>query len=96
MTTSIDRVGFQTPGSRAQKKRRLAFAELIMSAALVLCIAVAATAVSIGIARADTLGTAASDDNPIALATLIGLIIAGMGGLVAAITAGGERRQQRD
>ena len=87
MTTSIDRVGFQTPGSRAQKKRRLAFAELIMSAALVLCIAVAATAVSIGIARAGALGAAASDDNPIARAALIGIIIAGMGGFTAATTA---------
>ncbi|MBI4274648.1 MAG: hypothetical protein HY659_08110 [Rhizobiales bacterium] len=96
MTTSLDRVGFQTPGSRTQKKRRLACAELIMSAALVLSIAVAATAVSIGIARADALGATASDDNPIALAALIGFIIAGMGGLTAIVTAGGESAHQHD
>lgn len=48
------RVGFQHPVRRERPlaMRRMAFAQLIMTAALVLSIVVAGTAVSIGIARA--------------------------------------------
>jgi hypothetical protein len=49
--TLVDRVGFSHP---IQRKR--AFAELITTAALLVSLAIAVTAVSIGIARADTLG----------------------------------------
>ncbi len=95
MTTSIDRVGFQTPRNRAQKKRVRAFAELIMSAALVLSIAIAATAVSIGIARAATPGVPA-DSGTVNLAILIGAIVAGTGILTAVTIALGGRTPSRD
>ena len=54
----IDRVGFSHPIQRewARKRRHRAFAELIMTAALAVSLAIAVTAVAIGIARADTLG----------------------------------------
>lgn len=96
MTTSIDRVGFQPPRDRARTKRVRAFAELITSAALVLSIAVAATAVSIGIARAGTPGGNAAGNDTIGLAILIGAVIAVMGVLTAVMTAFGGRAPSRD
>jgi hypothetical protein len=54
----MDRVGFSNPidRTRAHARRKRAFAELITTAALAVSLAVAVTAVSLGIARADTLG----------------------------------------
>ena len=51
-------IGFQHPARNARLKtmRKIACAELLMTITLVLSIAIAATAVSFGIARADTLG----------------------------------------
>lgn len=51
----FEHLGFQEPARRAfpLTPRKIACAELIMTVALVLSIAVAATAVSIGIARAE-------------------------------------------
>ena len=51
----IAAIGFQHPvrSRRPLTPRNVAFAELIMTSALVISIAVAATAVGIGIARAD-------------------------------------------
>ena len=53
-----DTIGFFHPilGERTRKSRERAFAELITTAALVVCLAVAVTAVSIGISRAQTYG----------------------------------------
>ena len=51
-------VGFSHPveGERARKRHDRAFAELITTAALMVCLAVAITAVSIGISRAQNFG----------------------------------------
>jgi hypothetical protein len=58
--------------------------ELLTTAALALSTAVAITAVSIGIARADVLGSVANGDNaPFAIALFIGLLLSAMGGLTA-------------
>ena len=77
------------PDSRqvsAPKHRSIAFVELILTAALALSTAVAVTAVSIGIARADVLGTVAKGDSaPFAIALFIGLLFAAMGGLTAIV-----------
>ena len=68
-----------------RSRRRHAFADvplICLTAALVLSLVVAFTAVSIGIARADTLVPfGGSGSGRIALAMLVGIIIAGMGGL---------------
>lgn len=78
-----------TSGSRhvshaGSKYRSIAFVELITTAALALSTAVAVTAVSIGMARADVLGSVANGDSaPLAIATFIGLLFTGMGGLTA-------------
>jgi hypothetical protein len=62
--------------------------ELIAAVALALSTLVAATAVSIGIARADVFGTHAdSDTAPFAIALFIGLLLAAMGGLTALMAA---------
>jgi hypothetical protein len=49
---------------------------------------VAATSLPIGIARADVIGTVAKGDGaPFAIALFIGLLLAAMGGLTAAVVA---------
>jgi hypothetical protein len=65
--------------------------QLIATVALALSTAVAATAVSIGIARAETLGARVDGEiAPLAIALLIGLFLSAMGGLTA-IMADGRR-----
>ena len=92
----IAAIGFQHPvrSRRPLTPRNVAFAELIMTSALVLSIAVAATAVGIGIARAEAASALSGNhDGTLALATLLGLLIAGMGGITAAVTRrAGEKR----
>jgi hypothetical protein len=80
--------------------RRHTFADvplLMLTATLVLSLAVAFAAVSIGIARADTLAPfGGSGSGRLALAMLVGMMIAGMGGLTAALVHTGKvppRRQ---
>lgn len=50
----FNHVGFTDPGRRHQRRRSAALAELVATVALVISIAVAATAVSIGFATART------------------------------------------
>ncbi len=90
----LDGVGFhQARRARPLTRRKLAFAELIATAALAVSIVVAATAVSIGIARADALlPLAAGDDGTLALALLLALMIAAMGGFAALVTRGQSRQ----
>src|ERR1700693_1337206 len=86
-----DRLGFAPPCcARARGHRSTALAQLVTSAALVLSIAVAATAVSVGIARADGL-TAVAEDSSTHVAVLLSLLLVGMGGLTAWMSLGGAR-----
>jgi hypothetical protein len=63
-------------------QRSVAFVELITTAALALSTAVAATAVSIGIARADVLDVAAKGQvAPFAMALVMGLLLCGLAAL---------------
>jgi hypothetical protein len=84
------------PDSRqvsAPKHRSIAFVELMLTAALALSTAVAVTAVSIGIARADVLGAVTSGDAmPFAIALSFGLLLAAMSALTA-IMAGDPRSE---
>jgi hypothetical protein len=84
-----DGVGFVSPDVRTgAAKRRFARAELIATVALAVCLVVALTAVSIGMARADTLGIIAETENGrLALAIMLGLIMVGMGGVTALMSA---------
>ncbi len=77
----------------ATKHRSIAFVELMTTAALALSTAVAVTAVSIGIARADVVGAVAKGDGaPLAIALFIGLLLSGMGGLTAVMAADHTRQ----
>ena len=68
----------------APRQRPIALVELIITAALALSTAVAVTAVSIGIARADVIGEVAKGDGaPFAIALFFGLLFSGMGALTA-------------
>ncbi len=66
------------------RHRSIAFVELITTAALALSTAVAVTAVSIGIARADVVGSMGEGNGaPFAAALLIGLLLSATGALTA-------------
>ena len=67
------------------KHRSIAFVELITTAALAFSTAIAVTAVSIGIARADVIGTVVKGEGtPLAIALCIGLLLMCTGGVIAA------------
>jgi glycerol uptake facilitator-like aquaporin len=89
--TRIERARLQhcaLPTSQSQP-RPVALVELITTAALALSTVVAATAVSIGIARADVFGfRTEGDPAPLAIAVLIGLLLLAMGGLTAVMASG--------
>ena len=96
----IAEIGFQHPvrSRRPLTPCKIAFAELIMTFALVISIAVAATAVGIGIARADV-ATAIGHGDPhgsVAIASLLGLLMGGMGGITAAVTRRAGRKTHHD
>ena len=71
------------------RRRPVAWVEWITTVSLALSTVVAATAVSIGIARADVAGIRADGDPaPLAIALLIGLLLLAMGGLAAFMASG--------
>lgn len=73
-------------GEETHRPRHVACVELVTTAALALSTAIAVTAVSIGIARADVLGSVTKGDSaPFAVALFIGLLFAAMGGLTAIV-----------
>jgi hypothetical protein len=87
----IDRTGFAPRRHECVHGRRsTVVAQLITTVSLVLSIAVAATAVSIGIARADGLAAVAEDPNA-HIAILLSLVLVGMGGLTAFMSRGRTR-----
>ena len=89
MTRDRVGIGFHHPDRNARPltKRKLVLAHLLMTAVLVICIVVALTAVAIGTARAETLNALAQGRECfLPLAVLIGLVLAGLGGITAAIT----------
>jgi hypothetical protein len=86
----IARVEVRQPS--APKRRSIAAVELLTTAALALSTAVAVTAVSIGIARADMLGVVTQGDaTPFAIALSFVLLLSAMGVLTAVIALGPRR-----
>lgn len=91
--------GFDHPVRRKRPltPRKIAFAELIMTIALIACIVVAVTAVSIGIARADALaGLRGGHDGTLAIAAFLALLIALMGGITAFALHSPQEPPRRD
>jgi hypothetical protein len=89
-----ERVGFGRPlrHERPLTPRKIAFARLITTVALVMSIAVAATAVTFNIARADDLGGATAYQGPIAAVVVIGGALAVMGIVTVALSGSHARR----
>jgi hypothetical protein len=84
MRKQIKLAGFSPPANRTLGSEHgiAAFAELIASIALVLSTLVAATVVSIGIARADVASNVIDNEGGLfAIALLLGLLFVGMGSL---------------
>jgi glycerol uptake facilitator-like aquaporin len=80
-------------GLEPARSRPVTLVELIATVALALSTVVAATAVSIGIARAEALGARAETEvAPLAIALLIGLLLSAMGGLTAVMADGRKPR----
>ena len=86
MRRHIQSTGFASPAARALGSERGAavFAELVATIGLALSVVVAATAVSIGVARADVATNVIDNESSVfAVALLLGLLFIGMGGLTA-------------
>jgi uncharacterized BrkB/YihY/UPF0761 family membrane protein len=86
------------PIDRSHVRRRFADMLLIvLTVALLLSLVVAFSAVSIGIARADTLMPfGGGGSGRFALAVLIGLVITGAGGITAALIHSDKLPPERD
>jgi hypothetical protein len=83
----IERAGFDRPAHQQQTAQQRTALALIATVALAVSTMVAATVVSIGMARADMLGAVPDGGRgPFAVAFLLAILLAGMGGLTAAVT----------
>jgi hypothetical protein len=83
MRDNIEDTGFTAPAGRSlgHERRTVALAALIASAALAISTIVAATVVSVGIARANVAdGVIDNEGSLFAVALLLGLIFIGIGG----------------
>jgi len=86
MRNDIDSPGFTAPNGRAlgNERRTVALAELVAIVGLALSTIVAATVVSVGIARANVVGNVIDNEGSLfTVALLLGLILIAMGGLTA-------------
>jgi hypothetical protein len=86
MRHDIDSPGFTAPNGRAlgNERRTVALAELVAIVGLALSTIVAATVVSVGIARANVVGNVIDNEGSLfTVALLLGLIFIAMGGLTA-------------
>jgi Na+/pantothenate symporter len=83
------RVGFEQElrQARLRKRRSVALVELITTASLALSTGIAITAVSLGIARADVVGSVVEGDGALLVIALIIGLFSAMGGLTAIMTA---------
>ncbi len=84
MPTPIGSTGFAPPSGRSlgNERRTAAFAELVAIVGLALSTIVAATVVSVGIARADVVSDVVGNEGSLfGVALVLGLIFVAMGGL---------------
>ena len=92
MRNDIDSPGFTAPNGRAlgNERRTVVLAELLTIVGLALSTIVAATVVSVGIARADVVGNVIDNEGSLfAVALVLGLIFIAIGGLT--LTLPGHR-----
>ena len=97
MRNDIDSPGFTAPNGRAlgNERRTVALAELVAIIGLALSTIVAATVVSVGIARANVVGNVIDNEGSLfTVALLLGLIFIAMGGLTAFTLPGHKPKKQ--
>jgi hypothetical protein len=98
MREHIEGTGFIPPSGRAlgNERRSVALAALIATAALAFSTIVAATVVSIGIARANVIGNVVDNEGSLfAIALVLGLLFIGMGGLTIMTLPGDKMKNQK-
>ena len=94
MTELSGKAGFASPNA-GRKRCRILGIELFATLALVVSLIIAATTVTIGVARAQSSANfGRSDHAQYAVALFFGAVMAGMGGLTAMVTS--ERLTPRD
>ena len=96
MRNDIDTSGFTAPNGRAlgNERRSVALAELVAIVGLALSTIVAATVVSVGIARANVVGNVIDNEGSLfTIALLLGLIFIAMGGLTVFTLPGHKPKQ---
>ena len=82
MCRHVRSTGFAPPAHRSSEHRTVALAELVASLALAASTLIAATVVSIGIARADVASNVIDNEGGLfVVALVLGLLFIGMGGL---------------
>jgi hypothetical protein len=84
MNKHIEDTGFAAPADRTlgNERRTVALAELVAAAGLAFATLVAATVVSVGIARADVVGNVIDNEGSLtAVSLILGLLFIGLGGL---------------
>lgn len=82
--TWAGRVGFERPAARRPALRHRAMCwQLVATLTLALSTLLAATVLTLGYARADTLTLVDGDNASLALAVFFGLVLVGMAGLTA-------------
>jgi hypothetical protein len=84
MRKRIEFAGFRHPADRplGTEHRTVALTELVASLTLAFCTLIAATVVSIGIARADVASNVIDNEGSVfVVALVLGLLFIGMGGL---------------
>ena len=82
-----------SPEAPGPSNRPMALVELIATLALALSTLIAVTRRAPEIARADVVGAGAgADATPVAIALLVGLLVAGMGGLAGIMADDRSRR----
>lgn len=89
MPASLENTGFAAPAHRAlgRERRNATLAELVAIVGLTLSTIVAATVVSVGIARADVAGDVVGHEGSVfGVALLLGVIFLVMGGLTVIST----------
>jgi hypothetical protein len=98
MREHIEGTGFIPPSGRAlgNERRSVAIAALIATAALAFSTIVAATVVSIGIARANVIGNVVDNEGSLfAIALVLGLLFIGMSGLTILTLPGDKVKNQK-
>jgi hypothetical protein len=94
MTELTGQVGFASPAAQRKFSKRRAGIELLATIALAVSLVIAATAVSIGMARAQALGAVTRNDGgPLAIALCLGLAVVGGSGLAATLRREAKRRR---